>query len=184
LASTFWSMPALPWPNWMKIRPWRPWRFWSNWHRCRLRKMPTVADLNEFPDPGRRQFVETGLRMATACVALPLTNLMGGCQKEPEPAAWPVVVAAELIPIGQRLRLENNGSPVELQHTADGIAARSLLCTHQGCKVRWHEDKQLYICPCHEGKFDAAGEVVYGMPRGPLRQLEVTVVDNQVIVSG
>lgn len=89
----------------------------------------------------------------------------------------------DLIPRGERLRLENNGSPVELQHTAEGVTARSLLCTHQGCPVRWHEEQQLYICPCHEGKFDAAGEVVYGMPHRPLRQLQVTISDNQVIVT-
>ena len=96
----------------------------------------------------------------------------------------PLTLALELAPLGQRVRLENNGAPVEIIRTKDQVIARSLLCTHQGCRVRWYEDQQLYICPCHEGKFDAEGEVVYGMPSSPLRRLTATIKNDQIVVSG
>ncbi len=144
-----------------------------------------MADLNQIPANCRRRFVRNGFRVMTACFVFSLTDVLLGCSKEPqEPADGPLVLPADQIPPGGRIRLENNGAPVELVHTDEGIIARSLLCTHQGCRVRWFEAQQLYICPCHEGKFDAQGEVVYGMPRAPLRRLKVTIKDRQVIISG
>ncbi len=52
---------------------------------------------------------------------------------------------------------------------AGTVVARSLLCTHQGCEVAWQPDPDHYVCPCHDGRFDAAGSPVYGPPRQPLR---------------
>jgi len=99
-------------------------------------------------------------------------------------AREPLTISMSDLPLDQRIRFENDGKPVELLRTAEGVTARSLLCTHQGCKVRWYPDKQLYICPCHEGKFDANGDVVYGMPPRPLARLEVTIQNGQVTVGG
>jgi cytochrome b6-f complex iron-sulfur subunit len=73
---------------------------------------------------------------------------------------------------------------VELVRTFDGVRARSLLCTHQGCNVRWVEEQDCYVCPCHDGRFDAQGRPVYGPPREPLRDLDVTVTETEVIVGG
>lgn len=135
------------------------------------------------PDPSRRRFVRNGVRLAAACACWPVITHLGGCNGEEAPPA-PLTVPLADLPLDQRVRLENRGKPVELLRTADGVTARSLLCTHQGCKVRWRPDLDLYICPCHEGKFDADGNVVYGMPRKPLRRLAVTVRNDHVIVDG
>jgi Rieske Fe-S protein len=144
-----------------------------------------LVEKNLTSDTGRRQFLAAGFRVTAACLCLPLLDLVSGCsQEESAQASEPLTVPLAMVPMGGRTRLDNGGRPVELQRTETGITARSLLCTHQGCKVSWHEDKQLYICPCHEGKYDANGEVVYGMPRKPLSVLAVTVKDGQVIVGG
>ena len=140
-----------------------------------------MADLQQTTN--RRLFLKTGFSWMAACFSLPLWNLLAGCNQESQ--ALPdklLTVPLAMVPMGQRTRLENNGRPVELLRTESGITARSLLCTHQGCKVRWFEDKQLYICPCHEGQFDSQGNVVYGMPSKPLRVLKVAVQDGRVVV--
>jgi len=147
--------------------------------------MLTVADHNQIPQNCRRRFVRNGFRVMAAGLVFSLTDILLGCnQAQPVSTAGPLALPLAQIPHGGRVRLENNGAPVELVHTNEGIIARSLLCTHQGCRVRWFEAQQLYICPCHEGKFDARGEVVYGMPRAPLRLLKVTITADQVVVSG
>jgi cytochrome b6-f complex iron-sulfur subunit len=144
-----------------------------------------VSEREPNQQASRRQFVGQGFRVMAACLVLPLGNLLLGCeQKGEEATGWPLTLALELAPLDQRVRLENNGAPVEIIRTKDQVIARSLLCTHQGCRVRWYEDRQLYICPCHEGKFDAEGEVVYGMPTSPLRRLTAIIKNDQIVVSG
>ena len=63
---------------------------------------------------------------------------------------------------------------------ARGIAF-DLRCTHQGCPVAPRVvdgEAEGFDCPCHGGRFDAAGNVVGGPPKRPLSQLPI--VDNQV----
>ena len=30
-------------------------------------------------------------------------------------------------------------------------------CTHKGCLVDWRQDQRQFECPCHRGRYDAAG---------------------------
>jgi len=42
------------------------------------------------------------------------------------------------------------------------------LCTHLGCIPTYLSDKYLFLCPCHGGQFNAAGEVLKAPPPSPL----------------
>ncbi len=42
------------------------------------------------------------------------------------------------------------------------------LCTHLGCIPDYFPEKNKFICPCHGGQFDAAGEVLKAPPPSPL----------------
>ena len=74
-----------------------------------------------------------------------------------------------------RLEIEVNGEPAEVVRTPGGVVARSLLCSHFGCRVQWQEDARHYHCPCHEGRFDAEGRPIGGPPLRPLRAVPVEV---------
>jgi Rieske Fe-S protein len=76
-----------------------------------------------------------------------------------------------------------NDSPVWVVRLAQGLVATSALCTHQGCIVKWQPDRRLFSCPCHQGLFDARGNVVSGFAQLPLPQLDVGVVEGEVYVS-
>lgn len=138
------------------------------------------------PAAGRRRFLRSGFTALAACLSLPLWNLLAGCAGGSQKAVAdePFEVPLALLPVGERKHLEHLGRPIELHRTEHGVTARLLICTHQGCTVAWHEDRREYVCPCHEGRFDADGEVVYGMPRGPLKTLPVSVRDGMVVVEG
>ena len=88
---------------------------------------------------------------------------------------------AELKAAG-RLEILHRDVPVELSLDGDDVVARSLICTHQGCRIEWVDEG--YSCPCHEGRFNARGENVAGPPRMPLRLLPVRVEGESVVVSG
>ncbi|MCM2257133.1 MAG: ubiquinol-cytochrome c reductase iron-sulfur subunit [Vicinamibacteria bacterium] len=98
---------------------------------------------------------------------------LAGCGSAPEPvtAEFPL---AEL-PVGGRRLLVVDGQPVEVTRAESGLAARVLLCTHFGCAVAWNAARGSYLCPCHQGVFDAAGRPVAGPPTRPLRTLPVQV---------
>jgi cytochrome b6-f complex iron-sulfur subunit len=142
-----------------------------------------MKDPLEFKVIDRRDFVTRGCGVFAACLTVQLWTLLGGCAPNggTEDAGPLKLVLAEL-PLNRRVRIEHDGRAVEVVRTPDGVTARSLLCTHQGCNVRWIEDQQIYLCPCHEGKFNAKGQPTYGPPREPLREIDVTVTGTQVII--
>jgi cytochrome b6-f complex iron-sulfur subunit len=134
--------------------------------------------------PSRRRFVDRAGRLTAACCAAPLFSLLPGCQGSPPEETGPLTVALNDLPFGVRTRFMHGDRPVELYRDFEGVRARSLLCTHQGCNVRWVEAEGIYLCPCHDGKFDPEGNPIFGPPTEPLRELEVTVTDTEVIVGG
>lgn len=51
----------------------------------------------------------------------------------------------------------------------------SNMCTHLSCRVTWKEDTNIYLCPCHDGRFNKEGVVVAGPPPKPLFEYEYRV---------
>ncbi len=52
--------------------------------------------------------------------------------------------------------------------------ALSRKCTHLGCKLNYHEHKDILECPCHQSRFDVeTGEVVKGPAQKALTFLPV-----------
>jgi len=54
------------------------------------------------------------------------------------------------------------------------------ICTHLGCTVNWHEDKDRFICPCHGSQYDPQGRVVHGPAPRALPLVTVVTKQNQV----
>ncbi|HTX33918.1 MAG TPA: Rieske (2Fe-2S) protein [Bryobacteraceae bacterium] len=62
------------------------------------------------------------------------------------------------------------------------FVAFAINCTHLGCPVRWLQDAELFMCPCHGGVYYKDGTVAAGPPPRPLIQYPVRVRDGQVEV--
>ncbi len=60
--------------------------------------------------------------------------------------------------------------------------AVSARCPHAGCAVNWVPDQSQFLCPCHQGKFDASGTNIAGPPPRPLERLAATKVGDEVYV--
>jgi cytochrome b6-f complex iron-sulfur subunit len=113
-----------------------------------------------------------------------VVTAVGGLTACAEGESAPAVVEVPLdsIPEGGRLRVTIGEMPVEVIRGPEGVRARSLWCTHSGCEVKWQEDRQIYFCACHEGEFDAEGQVIGGPPPRPLPAVPVSTSDDQVRV--
>lgn len=51
----------------------------------------------------------------------------------------------------------------------------SSVCPHLGCAVRWVDNKNRFICPCHGGTFTKTGQLVSGPPLRGMDELESKV---------
>jgi menaquinol-cytochrome c reductase iron-sulfur subunit len=59
--------------------------------------------------------------------------------------------------------------------TENKFTAFSVNCTHLGCPVRWEQDAELFMCPCHGGVYYKDGSVASGPPPKALVQYEVRI---------
>ncbi len=75
-------------------------------------------------------------------------------------------------------------SPGILINTFSGeLKAFTAVCTHLACSVRYDSDTQTIHCPCHNGRFDLARNVLSGPPPAPLEEYAVKVVGEDILVS-
>ncbi len=147
------------------------------------RPLLLMTDFRKANLTDRRIFMTRSCGLFAACLTAPVWSLLVGCSPGPDDGpAGPLIVALAELPLNRRVRLEQDGRAVEVVRTENGVTARSLLCTHQGCNVRWIEDRQIYLCPCHEGKFNAEGQPIYGPPRESLRWLTVTLTPTEAVI--
>ncbi len=95
-----------------------------------------------------------------------------------------VEIALNDIPAGGAYPFQFGTAPGLLFKSEDGsLKAFSLVCSHLGCTVQWKPEKRAFYCPCHDGLFDAEGQVVSGPPPAPLERLRVEVKGDKAVVS-
>ncbi len=85
--------------------------------------------------------------------------------------------------IGEARLVRNGTTPfyvVRLDETR--VTALSAVCTHVRCILGFDRERRALICPCHEGRFDLAGNVVSGPPPRPLPSLEVSMRAGEIFV--
>jgi cytochrome b6-f complex iron-sulfur subunit len=89
----------------------------------------------------------------------------------------------ELTPNSSKI-FKFGAAPAVLVNTAEGqLLALSAVCTHLTCTVRYEGDSSTLFCPCHNGRFDLAGNVISGPPPAPLETFKVEVVGEDIFVS-
>jgi cytochrome b6-f complex iron-sulfur subunit len=130
----------------------------------------------------RRRFLALGGRGALVAAAWPVLQGLAACGGESAEEPNRLVIPLAELPDGARQRHLLAEVPLEIRREGERITARSLLCTHQGCEVSWQPDRQRYFCPCHDGTFDAEGQVTGGPPPRPLRSYPVRRRDDVVII--
>lgn len=105
--------------------------------------------------------------------------------RQAEAAAKRTIAAkvGELAPNSAKLFRFGNSSAI-LINTADGqVRAFSAICTHLTCTVLYEADTGTLFCPCHNGRFDLAGNVLSGPPPRPLDAFEVDISGEDIYVS-
>lgn len=110
--------------------------------------------------------------------------------------SWVPLVAVDAMPVGAT-RLEQYINPVG--SPTDGVTQKipcwtrrtgensytvfAINCAHLGCPVRWFEQSQLFLCPCHGGTYYADGQVASGPPPRGLFEYPVRIVNGTVYIN-
>jgi Rieske Fe-S protein len=65
------------------------------------------------------------------------------------------------------------------------FVAFSQVCTHLSCAVIPRPDENIFLCPCHDGKFDLkTGAVVAGPPQRPLPRITLEIRGADIYATG
>lgn len=145
----------------------------------------------------RRQFLERlslriaalcGLMLATPGVGFVLAPLL---RKVPE--LWRGVGKLDDFKVGETINVSFlDPSPLPwagvtartaawLSRVSDHeFIAFSVNCSHLGCPVRWLQDANLFMCPCHGGVYYEDGRVAAGPPPRPLTRYPVRIRNGEV----
>lgn len=58
----------------------------------------------------------------------------------------------------------NNSNNVDVQEKVFVVKGRTLTrtCPHQGCTLNYKSNKNIFVCPCHNSKFNLDGNCISG----------------------
>jgi menaquinol-cytochrome c reductase iron-sulfur subunit len=147
--------------------------------------------------PERRRFltrISIALSGAVAAVmGLPVVGFLFAPLIRKPPRVWRAVGRVSDFRVGETVSVRfEDASPLPwagvtartaawLRRDGDtAFTAFSVHCTHLGCPVRWVQDAELFLCPCHGGVYYADGTVSAGPPPKPLPTYPVRVRHGQV----
>ena len=141
----------------------------------------------------RRTFLGTSAALATAAVVLPQLTLPGVASADEGLTADlgkvsdldsgdPVLVTAQF--------RDADGKQVEEAKyyvravKGGGWVVLSAMCTHLKCKIKFNDEKNNFVCPCHKSEFDLSGKVLKKPAKKDLPNLskKVSEVDGRLIL--
>ena len=147
-----------------------------------------MENKEEQTEEKRRSFLRW---LTTPLLALWGVGFIGALTSYLKPPSAPRSSRLHVVPAGEASSLEpgvarfvrHGNSPFFVLRLADGeIIALSALCTHFRCVLHWSEADQILVCPCHNGAFNAAGDVISGLPNKALANFPVEVRRGEVLV--
>lgn len=159
-----------------------------------------MASFRQKYDISRRQFVAgaAGLvgGVVTALIGIPgVAYLISPALDKRVSDEWVPLGPLENIPQGEPTLFSfTRTSQVGWERTAtsygayvirsagDDIVVFSNVCTHLSCRVAWKEEDDLYICPCHDGRYSQDGEIVSGPQPRPLDRFEHKIEDGTLMI--
>lgn len=131
--------------------------------------------------------------IGAALIGAPVAGFLLGPLFESVARKWRAVGAADAFQKGKTIEVKfEDASSVAwagvtgqtgawLRREDDGeFVAFAINCTHLGCPVRWLEQAELFMCPCHGGVYYKDGMVAAGPPPRPLTRYPVRVNQGQV----
>ena len=148
------------------------------------------------PETRRKMFARLSITagaLGAALIGVPVAGFLLAPLFEKVDRKWRSIGPAEQFPTGRTVEVKfEDASSVAwagvtsqtgawLRREPSGqFIAYAVNCTHLGCPVRWLDQAELFMCPCHGGVYYKDGTVAAGPPPEPLFRYPVRVRDGQV----
>lgn len=157
-----------------------------------------MNEIQESPQvENRRTFIVKLLMIFSGIIAVLLSIPVIGVILEPvfrkKEETWRRIAPVEEFKVGETklVKFQNAqprpwSGPTEqtaswLRRVSDNeFTAFAIYCTHLGCPVRWTEDAQLFLCPCHGGVYNKDGSNAAGPPPRPLDKYPARIYQGYV----
>jgi Rieske Fe-S protein len=145
-------------------------------------------------ETGRREFIKKALAGALVLLGLgfliPAVKIFAPAgRREKELAFFPLMAEEEIPRIGVKkaefvftVLGKERKARVFIVSSSGGPVVFSAVCSHLGCLVSYHKEKQEFVCPCHGGKYDLAGRNICGPPPAPLTRFPLKIQDGMLFV--
>ena len=159
-----------------------------------------MADSDSAAGLGRRTFV-TGVvgvlgAIIGAVVGLPAIGYwLAPSLKKVETEAWVPLGPVDKIPEGEptlytfsrtrQVGWERNATSYGVyvvRHPDGRMEALSNVCTHLSCRVSWKPDQDLFLCPCHDGRFARDGSIISGPQPRAMDRFDFKIEDGTLLV--
>jgi len=64
----------------------------------------------------------------------------------------------------------------------NAVTVFSPVCSHTGCNVAWQSKEEMFVCPCHGGRYAMSGDVISGPPPRPLKKIPIKVENGRLFI--
>ncbi len=145
-------------------------------------------------ETGRREFIKKALYGVLVLFGLgflvPAVRIFAPFSSHDKELAFFPLLAEEEIPRTGVKKAElaisvlgkERKARVFIVSSSGGPVVFSAVCSHLGCLVSYHKDKQEFVCPCHGGKYDLTGRNISGPPPAPLTRFPLKIQDGMLFV--
>jgi len=145
-------------------------------------------------ETGRREFIKKALTGVLVLLGLgflvPAVKIFAPVSSRDKELAYFPLLAEEEIPRTGVKKAEltfavlgkERKARVFIVSSSKGPVVFSAICSHLGCLVSYHKEKQEFVCPCHGGKYDLTGRNISGPPPAPLTRFPLKLQDGMLFV--
>ncbi len=107
----------------------------------------------------------------------------GGGLRASKAADGQYELETDAVPLGVGAVVSAGSLPILVVHGTNGFRVFNATCSHLGCLVKWDPAVNMFVCPCHGGKYDADGRVVAGPPPNALKEHTVVEKDDMIRIA-
>ena len=145
-------------------------------------------------ETSRREFIKKALYSLLALLSLgflvPAVKMFAPVSSRDKELTFFPLLAEEEVPRFGVKKMEltftvlgkERKARVFIVSSSGGPVVFSAVCSHLGCLVSYHREKQEFVCPCHGGKYNLAGRNISGPPPAPLTRFPLKIENGMLLV--